>query len=236
MATMPAVHPRRFTDDAYEDYFAPQRTSSTELPDPEPFLRNVAIGVLEVFAGVREVEQLARWVTEDSFRKLVVRVQPRRARPQRPRHPRQAPGPHDPLGASLVTGGRRGRGCRRRERAPRAPAPWRCASKAWTVAGARPRSPCSDPRPAAGLPQRCGSPLVLLVRTRVDQVEQRLERVADLGVVELTRPALPRDHSAAVHPPEVAERERVRALRLAVLGLVDPEVPVRILGPSRRAR
>ncbi len=27
-----------------------------------------------MFAGVREVEQLARWVTEDSFRKLVVRA------------------------------------------------------------------------------------------------------------------------------------------------------------------
>lgn len=74
MATLPAVNPRRFTDDAYEDYFAPQRTSATSLPDPEQFLRNLAIGVLEVFAGVREVEQLARWVTEDSFRKLVVRA------------------------------------------------------------------------------------------------------------------------------------------------------------------
>ena len=68
MATLPAVHPRRFTDDPYEDYFAPQRTSATELPDPEQFRRNVAIGGLEVF------EQLARWVTEDSFRKLVVRA------------------------------------------------------------------------------------------------------------------------------------------------------------------
>jgi len=73
MATMPAVTPRRFADDAFEDYFSPQRTSSAQLPDPEPFLRNVTIGVLEVFSGVREVEQLARWVTEDAFRKLVVR-------------------------------------------------------------------------------------------------------------------------------------------------------------------
>ena len=73
MATMPAVHPRRYTHDAHEDYFAPQRTPSAQLPEPEPFLRNLTIGVLEVFSGVREVEQLARWVTEDAFRKLVVR-------------------------------------------------------------------------------------------------------------------------------------------------------------------
>ncbi|WP_345801931.1 Rv3235 family protein [Microbacterium sp. AZCO] len=73
MAMMPAVHPRH--PDVYElsDFFAPQRTSATQLPDPEPFLQNLTRGVLEVFSGVREVEQLARWVTEDAFRKLVVR-------------------------------------------------------------------------------------------------------------------------------------------------------------------
>lgn len=75
MAMMPAVPARRFGDDAYElsEYFAPQRTSTDQLPDPEIFLRNLTRGVLEVFSGVREVEQLARWVTEDAFRKLVVR-------------------------------------------------------------------------------------------------------------------------------------------------------------------
>jgi hypothetical protein len=56
------------------EFFAPQRTSSTALPDPEPFLRNLTRGVLEVFAGVREVDQLARWLTEEPYRKLVVRT------------------------------------------------------------------------------------------------------------------------------------------------------------------
>jgi hypothetical protein len=76
MAMMPAVRPRRSADVAYElsDFFAPQRTPATDLPDPEPFLRNLTRGVLEVFSGTREVEQLARWVTEDAFRKLVVRA------------------------------------------------------------------------------------------------------------------------------------------------------------------
>ncbi len=43
-------------------------------PVPEPFLRNLTVGVLEVFAGVREVDQLARWLTEDAYRKLVARA------------------------------------------------------------------------------------------------------------------------------------------------------------------
>lgn len=56
------------------EFFAPQRTPSTELPSPEPFLRNLTVGVLEVFAGVREVDQLARWLTEDAYRKLMTRA------------------------------------------------------------------------------------------------------------------------------------------------------------------
>lgn len=62
--------------DAHElsEYFAPQRTSTAGLPDPEPFLRNITRGVLEVFAGVREVDQLARWLTEEAYRKLLTRA------------------------------------------------------------------------------------------------------------------------------------------------------------------
>jgi Family of unknown function (DUF6459) len=56
------------------EFFAPQRTPSTALPDPEPFVRNITRGVLEVFAGVREVDQLARWLTEDAYRKLLTRA------------------------------------------------------------------------------------------------------------------------------------------------------------------
>ncbi|QAY61844.1 3-hydroxyacyl-CoA dehydrogenase [Microbacterium protaetiae] len=43
------------------------------MPDPEPLLRNLAQGVLEVLAGVRDVNQLARWMTEDAFRSLATR-------------------------------------------------------------------------------------------------------------------------------------------------------------------
>ena len=56
-----------------EEYFAPQRTPSQALPDPEPLLANLTIGLLEVLAGVREADQLARWLGEDAFRALVTR-------------------------------------------------------------------------------------------------------------------------------------------------------------------
>lgn len=56
------------------EYFAPQRTPTSGLPDPEPLLANLTIGVLEVLAGVREVDQLARWLGEDAFRALVTRA------------------------------------------------------------------------------------------------------------------------------------------------------------------
>lgn len=56
------------------EFFAPQRTPSTALPSPEAFVRNITRGVLEVLAGVREVDQLARWLTEDPYRKLMTRA------------------------------------------------------------------------------------------------------------------------------------------------------------------
>ncbi len=77
MAPSPAATARAFAPaDVRElsEYFAPQRTSSDDLPSPEPFVMNLTRGVLEVFAGVRDVDQLARWLTEDAYRKLVTRA------------------------------------------------------------------------------------------------------------------------------------------------------------------
>ncbi|MFV0372729.1 Rv3235 family protein [Microbacterium sp.] len=56
------------------EYFARQRTATASLPEPEPLLHNLTIGVLEVLAGVREAEQLARWLTEDAFARLLTRA------------------------------------------------------------------------------------------------------------------------------------------------------------------
>lgn len=55
------------------DDFAPQPTPRAQLPDPVPLLRSLTQGVLEVLAGVREVDQLARWFNEDAYRSLVTR-------------------------------------------------------------------------------------------------------------------------------------------------------------------
>jgi len=71
-ASPPSGRPARSALEVAE-YFAPQRTRSQELPAPEPLLQNLTIGVLEVLAGVREVEQLARWLGEDAFRALITR-------------------------------------------------------------------------------------------------------------------------------------------------------------------
>ena len=57
-----------------EEFFAPQRTSLDALPDPEPLIRNLAIGVMEDIAGVRDADQMARWLGEDAFAALVVRA------------------------------------------------------------------------------------------------------------------------------------------------------------------
>ncbi|MDQ1122924.1 Rv3235 family protein [Microbacterium trichothecenolyticum] len=57
-----------------EEFFGPQRTPTHELPPSETFARNVVRGVLEVLSGVREVEQLARWLSEDVYRTLSVRA------------------------------------------------------------------------------------------------------------------------------------------------------------------
>lgn len=56
------------------EYFAPQPTPSAALPDPIPLLRSLTNGALEVLAGVREVDQLARWLSEDAFRALATRA------------------------------------------------------------------------------------------------------------------------------------------------------------------
>jgi hypothetical protein len=57
-----------------DEFFAPQRTPSHDLPEPEPLVRNLTRGVLEVLAGVREIEQLARWLTEEAYRALLTRA------------------------------------------------------------------------------------------------------------------------------------------------------------------
>lgn len=74
-----------------DDYFGRQPTRRSELPDPEPLLRNLTHCVIEVLAGARDLDQLARWVTDDVYRNLSKRVvlaaRARRVKGQAPRRP-----------------------------------------------------------------------------------------------------------------------------------------------------
>ncbi len=72
MGATPA--PRTDTRIYAGDFFAPQPTSAADLPDPIPLVRNLTGGVLEALAGVRDIDQFARWLTEDAYRALLTRV------------------------------------------------------------------------------------------------------------------------------------------------------------------
>lgn len=75
MATMSAVTRRRTPPPVYDDDLcAPQPTLASELPDPLPLLHNLTHGVLEVLAGVRDVTQLARWMTLEVYESVSVRA------------------------------------------------------------------------------------------------------------------------------------------------------------------
>ncbi|HEX4443394.1 MAG TPA: Rv3235 family protein [Galbitalea sp.] len=57
-----------------DDFFGQQPASTSSLPDPAPLLENLTRCVIEVLAGARELEQLARWVSDDVYRHLLKRV------------------------------------------------------------------------------------------------------------------------------------------------------------------
>jgi hypothetical protein len=57
-----------------EDYFGPQPTPTAELPEPKLLAENLARSVLEILSGARNLEQIARWVTDDVYRVLLTRV------------------------------------------------------------------------------------------------------------------------------------------------------------------
>lgn len=61
-------------DPAQDAFFAPQESTRDQLPDPRPLLENLTRCVIEVLAGARELEQVARWLTDDVHRHLHKRV------------------------------------------------------------------------------------------------------------------------------------------------------------------
>ncbi|CAN5282069.1 hypothetical protein BH11ACT2_BH11ACT2_08140 [soil metagenome] len=57
-----------------DEFFGHQPTTRENLPDPEPLLENLTRCVVEILAGARDLEQIARWVTDDVYRHLLKRV------------------------------------------------------------------------------------------------------------------------------------------------------------------
>lgn len=70
-----AVRPRqakiRFVPD---EFFGQQPTATATLPNPAPLVENLTRCVVEILAGARDLEQIARWVTDDVYRHLLKRV------------------------------------------------------------------------------------------------------------------------------------------------------------------
>ncbi len=59
---------------AHEEFFDYQPTPRAELPDPQPLIENLTRSVIEILAGARELEQVARWVTDEVYRTLSARA------------------------------------------------------------------------------------------------------------------------------------------------------------------
>lgn len=57
-----------------EELFGYQPSRSSELPDPRPLLENLTRCVIEIIAGARDLEQIARWLSDDVYKSLLKRV------------------------------------------------------------------------------------------------------------------------------------------------------------------
>ena len=57
-----------------DEFFGQQRTSRTKLANPRPLIENLTRCVVEILAGARDLEQIARWVSDDVYRHLLKRV------------------------------------------------------------------------------------------------------------------------------------------------------------------
>ena len=65
---------RRVTPQGLDDMFDRQRTPATALPDPTPLVLNLARCVIEIMAGVRDPEQIARWLEPSVYAQLLTRT------------------------------------------------------------------------------------------------------------------------------------------------------------------
>ena len=89
--TPPASAGRRHLKVVADDFFDRQATPASRLPDPTMLIENLATGVVEVLGGVRDLEQLGRWLSEGVYRHLlrrsIIAARGRAARGQAPARP-----------------------------------------------------------------------------------------------------------------------------------------------------
>lgn len=57
-----------------DDFFGFQPTLREHLPDPRPLLENLARSGYEIIVGARDLNQIARWVTDLVYRDMLRRV------------------------------------------------------------------------------------------------------------------------------------------------------------------
>lgn len=53
-----------------DEYFGNQLNDSADLGDPKPILAFLAQSVIETLAGVRDIDQTARWLTDSVYQQL----------------------------------------------------------------------------------------------------------------------------------------------------------------------
>jgi hypothetical protein len=63
-----------------DDYFGPQYNKTSDLPNPSASLKVLATGVVEVIAGTRQIEQLARLLSDEVYQRLSHRATEARQR------------------------------------------------------------------------------------------------------------------------------------------------------------
>jgi len=72
--TSPGTNPSPAQRHVDEYYIGQQPDGSVSRPEVEPVLRALALRAVEVIAGARDLEQLARWVTDDVYSHLRFRA------------------------------------------------------------------------------------------------------------------------------------------------------------------
>ena len=73
-ATLPPAVERHERPDRQGRPDAGKRAEHPEWPDPRPLAENLARCVVEILAGTRELDQIARWLSSDVYAHLTKRV------------------------------------------------------------------------------------------------------------------------------------------------------------------